>query len=260
MKPFIKWAGGKQSLVSSIPVPNFNRYYEPFLGGGALFLALSPQKATISDANSELITAWKVVQNSVEELIQALRFHKENHSKDYYYSVRASEPETDVGVAARFLYLNKTCFNGLYRVNKKGKFNVPIGSYKNPNICNESVLRQVSSVLAGVDILHSSFEEGTISASKGDFVYLDPPYFPLRKDSFVSYTHTGFGYSDHLLLKYHVDTLNSRGCYVVLSNSYCEEIKELYRNYEQTTVYTHRFINSKASERNKVPELLICNF
>lgn len=266
-KPFVKWAGGKRQLVNILlsNVPNsFNRYFEPFVGGGALLFELQPQKAVISDINEELINAYKVIRDNVEELINNLKKHK--NTKEYYYAIRAINPKTLTPVerASRFIYLNKTCFNGLYRENSKGQFNVPFGRYKNPKICDEENLRAVSEFLNRIEItiLNCDYKETCEMAESGDFVYLDPPYYPISKTaSFTKYNKNDFSEKDQVELSEIFKELDKKGCYVMLSNSNTEFIKKLYANYRIQEIKANRFINCKANKRRKSRiEVLITNF
>ena len=266
-KPFVKWAGGKRQLVdillSNVP-PSFNRYFEPFVGGGALLFELQPQKAVISDINEELINAYQVIKDNVEELINSLKKHK--NTKEYYYAIRAINPKTLTPVerASRFIYLNKTCFNGLYRENSKGQFNVPFGRYKNPKICDEENLRAVSEFLNKIEItiLNCDYKMTCEMAKSGDFVYLDPPYYPISKTaSFTKYNKNDFSEKDQVELSEIFKELDKKGCYVMLSNSNTEFIKKLYANYRIQEIKANRFINCKANRRGKSNiEVLITNF
>lgn len=275
VKPFVKWVGGKKQLMEVINLyrpKTFGRYYEPFVGGGSVFMNLQYSKTTINDYNTELINVYEVVKDSVDELLSVLKIHAENNSQEYFYSLREwdrtgiLEKKSSVERAARFIYLNKTCYNGLFRVNAQGQFNVPYGRYKNPNIVNEEVLRADSKFLkkSTIKILKGDFEKSVKSAKKGDFIYLDPPYAPLVEDthSFVGYTLNGFGYDEQLRLRDLFVKLDKKGCYVMLSNSSSKIIHELYKDYVDTTeiVGATRMVNSKASGRGKVDEVLIMNY
>lgn len=275
VKPFVKWAGGKRQLLEEIETylpKGIKNYYEPFAGGGAVFLNMQFKNTTINDFNSELVNAYEMVKNNVEELIEALRLHQENNSSDYYYSVRAwdrndeIDKKSDVERAARFIYLNKTGFNGLFRVNSQGQINVPYGSYKNPAIVNEDVLRADSHYLNknNIKILNGDYSEALKGVNKGDFVYLDPPYAPVSEDknSFVGYTLNGFGFEEQKRLLSVFDELTEKGVYVMMSNSSVPVIHELYKKYAKTTVIVEatRNINSKASGRNKVDEVIVMNY
>jgi len=266
-KPFVKWAGGKRQilkvLLSRVP-KKFNRYIEPFVGGGALFFELRPKKAIISDINYELINAYIVIRDNVEELIKDLKKHK--NTEEYFYYIRSIDPNTLTSVerASRFIYLNKTCFNGLYRENSKGQFNVPYGKYKNPKICDEENLRAVSSYLNRIDveILNCDYKKTCQLAKEGDFVYLDPPYHPLsRTASFTSYNKNGFSEEDQLELSEIFRELDKKGCFVMLSNSNTNFIRKLYSDYKVQEVKASRAINCKPNRRSKANlEVLITNF
>jgi DNA adenine methylase len=266
--PFLKWAGGKTQLLSTFDqfLPDkFNRYFEPFVGGGAVFFHMAGREdglpAHISDLNDELINCYSVVRDNVEQLIKALKKHR--NESDYYYQVRAMDT-TRMGAvqrAARLIYLNKTCFNGLYRVNRRGEFNVPFGSYKNPRTCDEDNLHAVSAALRNTQLHHQHFVDALKGAKKGDFVYLDPPYQPLSATSnFTSYTSKCFGEADQKKLASVVAALHKRGCYVMLSNSDNEFVRELYKDFRQETVYANRAINCRADRRGRISELLILNY
>lgn len=275
VKPFVKWVGGKKQLMDYINLykpKSFGRYYEPFVGGGSVFMSFQHSKTTINDFNSELINVYKVVRDDVDNLIMKLKVHDENNSKEYYYELRewdrtgVLEKKSCTERAARFIYLNKTCYNGLFRVNSQGQFNVPYGKYKNPNIVNEEVLRADSKFLnkSTIKIMNGDFEKAVKNAKKGDFIYLDPPYAPLVEDthSFVGYTLNGFGYEEQVRLRDLFVKLDKKGCYVMLSNSSSKIIHELYKDYESTTeiVGATRMVNSKSSGRGKVDEVLIMNY
>jgi len=275
--PFVKWAGGKNQLLPELDslIPSkFNRYFEPFLGGGAMFFHLVSDKnmtftAYLSDTNEELIKTYKVVKESVEELIEALTKHQKGYDKnpsEYYYRLRdLIQPKNDVEIAARFIALNKTCYNGLYRVNKNGKFNVPMGRYKNPLICDSGNLRNVSSVLrySKAEIQCVDYRKMLLKADTDDFVYMDPPYDPVSSTSnFTAYTHQGFGDEDQLNLKKTFLELNHKECKVLLSNSDTPFMRELYSDFSSRfkEVKVSRAINCKASKRVGHRELLIYNY
>lgn len=271
-KPFLKWAGGKRKLLSKIQhyIPkDFSTYYEPFIGGGAVLFYLLPQKAIISDVSEELVNVYRVIKNNVDELIEDLKKHK--NEKEYYYKTRALDREkgfanlSNIFKASRIIYLNKTCYNGLFRVNKNGYFNVPFGRYKNPDIVNEENLRSVSQYLNGndIEILNADFEDALKDVKKGDFVYLDPPYHPLSEtSSFTSYTNNGFNVNEQKRLKKVCDRLNKIGCKFLLSNSDSNLVMDLYKDYRETIekVQVPRSINCKASGRGKINEVLIRNY
>jgi DNA adenine methylase len=266
--PFLKWAGGKTQLLSTFDEyfpDRFERYFEPFLGGGAVFFRMNAREdgvtAHLSDLNDELINCYSVVRDNVEQLIKALKKHR--NESDYYYGVRAMDTSrmTPVARAARLIYLNKTCFNGLYRVNRKGEFNVPFGSYKNPRTCDEDNLRAASDALRNARVEHKPFENALKTAKKGDFVYLDPPYQPLSAtSSFTSYTSKCFGELDQKRLAEVFAELDRRGCKVMLSNSDNEFVRELYKQFRLETVYANRAINCRADRRGRISELLVLNY
>lgn len=275
VKPFVKWAGGKRQLMSEIvkyKPKTYKKFIEPFVGGGSVFMELQNNKTVINDFNSELINTYIVIRDNVDELIQELEKHKENDSKEYFYELRAwdrdgtLEKKSNVERASRFIYLNKTCFNGLFRVNSQGQFNVPYGNYKNPNIVNKEVLIADSKFLnkSGIKIMNGDFEEATKTARKGDFVYFDPPYAPLVEDSqsFVGYTLNGFDYAEQVRLRDLFVELDKKGCFVMLSNSSSKLIHDLYADYKENTIIigATRNINSKASGRGKVDEVLVMNY
>ncbi len=266
--PFVKWAGGKTQLLATFDeyIPeHFNRYHEPFVGGGAMFFNMcrrTPQlSASLSDLNQELINCYAIVRDDVEQLIKALKKHK--NESNYFYQIRSLDTSslTDVERAARLIYLNKTCFNGLYRVNRSGQFNVPFGSYKNPRTCDEDNLRATSKALGKTRIVHRHFAEALKTARKGDFVYLDPPYQPLSAtSSFTSYTSKCFGEDDQKQLASIFAELDRRGCLVMLSNSDNEFVRELYGEFRQEVVYATRAINCRADRRGRISELLVLNY
>ena len=267
-RPFVKWAGGKQQLLPQLlkQVPaSFKRYWEPFVGGGALFFSLGPQRATLVDANQELVNAYRVVQQNVEELIAALG--KFNHDEETFYSLREWDripgfgERDDVERAARFLYLNKTCFNGLYRVNSKGEFNVPFGRYKNPTIVNKDNLRACSVALNGIRVLSGKFLDIESEISSDDFVYFDPPYVPLTAtSSFTGYTSDGFTIDMQTSLRDLCVRLDNKGVKWLVSNSSSMITRELYKGFRVTTVMAQRAINSKAGQRGAIEEVVIRNF
>jgi len=266
---FVKWAGGKGQLLEQFDrffPKKIERYFEPFVGGGAvLFYILQkykPKEAMISDTNAELINAYKVIKQDVGKLITSLEKHKKNHSKEYYYKVRSQNPKimSKVERASRFIYLNKTCFNGLYRVNSKGQFNVPMGQYKNPAILNETELRTISKLLTNVQIKRTSFERVLNYAKEGNFIYFDPPYYPVKKESFTSYTKEKFLDKEQKQLAKVFEELDKRGCKVMLSNSYTDFIKDLYKGFDTHIVKARRMINCDAKGRGKVNEIVITNY
>lgn len=269
ISPILKWVGGKRQLLSEImPLINKNcsTYVEPFVGGGAVFFELQPKKAIINDFNSELINVYKVVRDNVEELISVLEKHNEQNSEEYFYEVRGLDRTdqfqemTEVEKAARIIYLNKTCFNGLYRVNAAGHFNSPYGKYKNPNIVNATTLRAMSKYLnkGNIDIRQGDYKDALKGLRKGAFVYLDPPYMPIStSSSFTGYTENGFSYDHQVELKKECDVLRKKGIAFLQSNSDCPEIRELYKDYKIVTVQARRNINSNAKKRGEINEVLI---
>lgn len=274
LKPALKWIGGKTQLLSTI-VPllpdNYNTYCEPFVGGGALLFHVQPHTAIINDINTEIITAYNVIKYDVENLIVELKTFK--NESDFYYWVRSWDRDTDaynnisdIKKAARILYLNKTCFNGLYRVNNQGKYNVPFGKYKNPNIVNEVVLRHISEYFNKCDItiLNADYTKVLESLPRDSFVYLDPPYDPLTKTAnFTKYSSNGFSQDDQIELKEICDKLTSGGVKFMLSNSSTEFIKNLYSDggkYNIIEVDAARKVNCVASKRGKVSEVIVRNY
>ncbi|UZE92214.1 MAG: Dam family site-specific DNA-(adenine-N6)-methyltransferase [Methanosarcinales archaeon] len=263
--PFVKWVGGKRNLLDYI-LPNFpneyNHYYESFIGGGAVFFSIpnKPENTTISDNNFELIIAYKVIQKEPQPLIKLLKTHQKNHSKDYYNKIRSQEPSDQVEMAARLIYLNKTCYNGLYRVNKQGKFNVPMGSYKNPNIMQEDNILACHEALKNTKLLYKDFDE--IEPKKNDFIYCDPPYHPTSENSFTSYTKQNFTETDHVRLRDYLMKLVKNGVYIMLSNSNTKFIRDLYNSdkFHKEIVYAPRLVSCKPDSREHVEELLITNY
>ena len=245
--PVVKWVGGKRQLLPEIKKyspKKFNTYFEPFVGGGAVLFELQPKQAVINDINKELINLYSVIQNNVEE--------PQKYNK-----------LTGIDRAARILYLNKTCYNGLYRVNSMGEFNSPFGSYKNPNIVNEITLRAVHKYFneSNIKFLNGDFEKTVKNAKRDDFVYFDPPYAPISKTSnFTGYNESGFGENEQIRLKELCDTLNKKGVKFLLSNSDCEFIRELYKDYNIVTIKAKRAINSNGNDRGAVSEVLIRNY
>ena len=270
-KPFLKWAGGKRQLLpiileNYIPT-NFETYYEVFLGGGAMLCALQPSKAVINDSNQELINCYQVIRDSLELLIEQLAIHK--NEADYYYQIRAWDRKTDyhtkncIEKASRIIYLNKTCYNGLYRVNSQGQFNVPFGRYKNPSFYDKVSIQALSHYLnqADIEILNMDFEAAVSSAQKNDFIYLDPPYDPVSEtSSFTAYAIKGFNRDEQSRLKQMVDRLDKKGCKILLSNASTDFVKDLYSEYKIVTIPATRMINSQSQKRGKIEELLIMNY
>jgi len=247
----------------------FGRYFEPFVGGGALFFDLAPEKAVINDFNEELINAYRQIKNNPAELINLLIKHKENNSKDYYLELRSADRDgrisrmTGVERAARILYMLRVDFNGLYRVNSKNQFNVPYGRYKNPKIVDVDLLYQISEYLNenDVEILQTDFAEAVKDAQTGDFVYFDPPYIPLNEtSSFTSYTHEGFSYEEQVRLRNTFKELTERGVYAMLSNSSSPLVEELYKDFNIYFVEAQRTNGAKSSSRGKISEIIVTNY
>lgn len=266
--PFLKWAGGKQRLLSQYE-PYFparetvRHYFEPFIGSAAVFFQQQYPQSILSDQNEKLIEVYRQVRDAVADVIDALRPHR--NEADYYYAVRAQNPAdlSPAARAARLIFLNKTCYNGLYRENSKGEFNVPFGRYKNPRICDEARLRAAAAALQGVDLRVADFARAVATAVAGDFVYFDPPYVPLSPtSSFTSYNKNGFGQADQARLAATVAELTDRGVKVMLSNSSADLVYELYGRaaYRFIDIQARRNINSKANRRGPVKELLILNY
>lgn len=269
--PVVKWVGGKRQLISEIDkyLPsNYSTYYEPFLGGGAVLFHLQPHKAVVNDINEELINLYQVIKDNVEELIEDLKRHK--NEPDYFYKIRELDRDiqkynelTPVERASRIHYLNKTCYNGLFRVNSQGQFNVPFGRYKNPNIVNETTLRAVSNYFNTANIIFKccDFEEAVKGCRKGSFIYFDPPYDPISDtSSFTGYDKGGFGKTEQKRLKDLCDNLNKRGVKFLLSNSQTQFILDLYKDYRIEIVQAKRTINSKGNKRGEVNEVLVMNY
>ncbi len=270
-QPFLKWAGGKRQLlpvINELIPENYSTYYEPFVGAGAVLFDMQPKKAVINDANEELINVYQVIKNNIDELIIDLKEHI--NEEDYYYDVRKLDRTkeyknmSDVKKASRILFLNKTCYNGLFRVNQQGEFNVPFGRYKNPNIVNEKTLRAVHYYLNNNDvrILNVDFEEAIKYMRKEAFVYFDPPYHPISDtSSFTGYTTDGFDAQDQKRLKKLCDSLDERGCRFLLSNSSADLILDLYQDdYTLDFVDANRSINSKGDSRGEIKEVLVRNY
>lgn len=269
--PLLKWAGGKRQLLPEIAkhIPKqFSTYYEPFLGGGAVLFDLQPKKAVVNDVNEELINVYLVIRDNVEELIESLKKHK--NEKEYFYKIRELDRDKEkynqlscIEKASRIIFLNKTCYNGLFRVNSQGQFNVPFGRYKNPDIVNETTLRAVSNYLnkAKITFKCTDFEEAVKGIRKGAFIYFDPPYDPVSDtSSFTGYNIAGFDKEDQKRLKELCDKLDRQGVKFLLSNSATDFILDLYKGYNITIVEANRAINSKGNKRGKVDEVLVKNY
>jgi DNA adenine methylase len=267
----LKWAGGKRQLLREL-VPRvdaageYGRYHEPFVGGGALFFEMVRTgrlrgRATLSDSNPNLIDAYWGVKKAVESVIRLLLIHKSRHSKEYYYRVRANVPEDRLERAARIIYLNRTCYNGLYRENRKGEFNVPCGRYKNPTICDEENLRAVAKALKGARIEKKHFAKVLDAAEPGDLVYFDPPYHPVsRTASFTSYDRRGFDEGAQRQLADVFGQLDRMGVKLILSNSMTPLVREMYAPFNIGQVFANRPVNSKSDRRGRVREALVTNF
>jgi DNA adenine methylase len=267
-KPFIKWAGGKRQIIKeltdSLP-KNYNRYFEPFIGGGALFFAIRPKNAYISDINPELINLYNTVKNNTHSLIKDLRRYKNTETEFYKIRNLDRTPDyknlTNIEKAGRFIYLNKTCYNGLYRTNSKGQFNAPYGFYKNPNIIDEQNLKICSELLKETEIGLSDFSNIENKIKTHDFVYFDPPYIPINKtSSFTKYYKDDFNTGSQIKLKELCDRLNKKNIYFMLSNSYNETALNLYKEYNIKKINAIRAINCKADKRGTINELIITNY
>lgn len=270
--PFLKWVGGKRQLMPSIVehLPENikeHKYIEPFIGGGAVLFNLQPKNAIINDFNEELINVYQVIKNNLDELIADLKKHK--NETEYFYSIRSLDRNgefkklTAVQRASRIIFLNKTCFNGLYRVNNAGEFNSPFGRYKNPNIVNEPTLKAVNKFLNSnnIEIKSGDYSEILKQTDKKCFVYLDPPYHPISESSnFTGYVQGGWNIYDQIDLKTACDELDKKGVKFLLSNSSADFIKDLYKDYKITIVKANRAINSNGADRGEVDEVLIRNY
>lgn len=268
--PVLKWVGGKRQLLPEIKkyIPQFSTYYEPFVGGGAVLFYLQPKKVVINDINWELINVYQVIRDNVEELIEDLNKHK--NEEEYFYKIRELDREkekyeslTNVEKASRILFLNKTCYNGLFRVNKAGEFNTPYGNYKNPNIVNAPTLRAVSNYFnkANITFKCCDYEQSLKNIRKGAFVYFDPPYDPVSNSAnFTGYDKGGFDREEQKRLKSICDKLNKRGIKFLLSNSATDYILDLYSDYTIEIIKAKRAINSNPNKRGAVDEVLVRNY
>lgn len=268
-RPFLKWVGGKTQLLPKLleRVPaDIKTYYEPFIGGGALYFSLKPERAVLGDFNGELIRCYQAVRDHLPQLVDLLAAHY--YEKEYFYSVRALDPDelSLPEAAARTLYLNRTGFNGLYRVNRKGQFNVPFGRYRDPLICDYDNLGACSNLLVDTELRQGSFEEVLATAGEGDFTYLDPPYVPSSKTAnFTGYIPGGFGADSQSKLAQLLVDLDRRGVRFLLSNAGTEESRALYRDLPIDdlcieTVQAKRSVNCRTSGRGKVEEILVRNY
>ena len=273
--PVLKWVGGKRQLISDIEplIPKkISTYVEPFVGGGAVLFHLQPKKAIINDFNKELMNVYQVIKDNPNELIKVLKEHKELNSEDYFYEIRSLDRRDDfenlssVQKAGRIIYLNKTCYNGLFRVNRAGFFNTPYGKYKNPSIVNEVTIKAISNYFnsANIKFLTGDYKEALKSLRRGAFVYFDPPYMPISSSSsFTGYTEHGFGYEKQVELRDECLKLHDRGVKFLQSNSYSPEILELYSDqkvFNIEIVKAKRSINSQSDKRGEFSEVLIYNY
>ncbi|MGL6343392.1 MAG: DNA adenine methylase [Waterburya sp.] len=267
-RPFLKWAGGKSKLLPEISKrlpPDYEQYFEPFLGGGAVFFFLNPKQAYLLDVNSELINTYCVVRDYVDELIDDLKRHIYN--KDYYYNIRNIDRSLEyknwnnIQKASRFIYLNKTCYNGLHRLNSRREFNTPMGKYKNPKIVDEENLKACSKALQNVEIIAENFSAIESKITSQDLVYFDPPYVPLSKTAnFTAYSHNRFDEVKQIELYELCNRLNSRGIRFILSNSSAPLVLELYKSFNIEFVQAARFINSRSDKRGQIPEVIVTNY
>lgn len=268
LKPVVKWVGGKRQLLEDIAplVPSSPTIYvEPFVGGGAVLLYMQPKHAIINDLNEELVNVYRVVRHDADALLELLLAHEKRNSSEYFYEVRgldrtsSFEKLTDVQRAARIIYLNKTCYNGMFRVNSAGQLNVPYGKYKHPNIVNRSGIKALETYLQNdIDICCGDYANCLRDLPKGSFVYLDPPYMPITATSaFTGYTEEGFGYSEQVRLRNECAKLREQGIAFLQSNSHCEQIIDLYKDFKIKKVRAKRAINSRGDRRGEVDEVLI---
>ncbi len=269
-RPFVKWVGGKTQLLpeilSRIPaMETIETYHEPFVGGGAVFFAIQPNRAVLADSNAELINAYQVVRDDVEKLINEL--HKHEHSEEYFYDIREADRSptfnkwSSVRRASRLIYLNKTCYNGLFRVNSKGHFNTPFGRYANPNYIDAANLMACSGALAGVETLPTTFETIIDRVQKNDFVYFDPPYVPISDTAhFTGYSKNGFNLEMQEALFNVCCLLHLKKVRFMLSNSAAPFVHQLYSRFKVEIVQASRAVNSNAARRGKVEEVLITNY
>ena len=268
LRPILKWVGGKRQLLSSIRplVPQeYDTYYEPFIGGGAVLFDLQPEKAVINDSNTELINVYECIRDHPADVVELLEEHATKNSSEYFYKIRSQDREPEYAArpaperAARIIYLNKTCYNGLYRVNSAGQFNTPYGRYAHPNIVNKELIKAMSDYLQGqVTILNGDYQTALATADEHSFVYLDPPYMPISSSaSFTGYTEGGFSSKEQERLKETCDDLRKRKVHFLESNSDCDDIRKLYSNYNIKIVEAKRSVNSKANKRGAIKEVLI---
>jgi DNA adenine methylase len=273
LQPFLKWAGGKRQLLPELRKyisQDYGTYFEPFLGAGAVLFDLQPAKALINDANPELINCYNTIKEHPQALLDLTREHQSRNCQEYYYEIRSRdrnsilESMSNIERAARIIYLNKTCYNGLFRVNRQGQFNVPYGNHKNPTIADDEIIWAISNYLnqAQIIITNNDFADALQTADCGDFIYLDPPYDPVSDTSFTEYGMTGFDREQQCRLKNVCDDLTRRGCQVLISNSATDFINQLYGDqnlYAISEVQANRSINSVGSARGKIGEVIISN-
>ncbi|HEU7650930.1 TPA: DNA adenine methylase [Streptococcus pneumoniae] len=272
LQPFTKWTGGKRQLlpvIRELMPKTYNRYFEPFVGGGALFFDVAPKDAVINDFNAELINCYQQIKDNPQELIEILKVHQEYNSKEYYLDLRSADRDeridmmSEVQRAARILYMLRVNFNGLYRVNSKNQFNVPYGRYKNPKIVDEELISAISVYINNnqLEIKVGDFEKAIVDVRTGDFVYFDPPYIPLSETSaFTSYTHEGFSFADQVRLRDAFKRLSDTGAYVMLSNSSSALVEELYKDFNIHYVEATRTNGAKSSSRGKISEIIVTNY
>ncbi|TVX24167.1 DNA adenine methylase [Streptococcus pneumoniae] len=272
LQPFTKWTGGKRQLlpvIRELMPKTYNRYFEPFVGGGALFFDLAPKDAVINDFNAELINCYQQIKDNPQELIEILKVHQEYNSKEYYLDLRSADRDeridmmSEVQRAARILYMLRVNFNGLYRVNSKNQFNVPYGRYKNPKIVDEELISAISVYLNNnqLEIKVGDFEKAIVDVRTGDFVYFDPPYIPLSETSaFTSYTHEGFSFADQVRLRDVFKRLSDTGAYVMLSNSSSALVEELYKDSNIYYVEDTRNNGEKTASRGKISDIIVTNY
>jgi len=265
----VKWAGGKRQLISQLKKyfpDKIERYFEPFVGGGGIAFYIienyNPKNVYLSDSNEELINAYNVAKSNVNNLIERLKYYEKSHSKSFYYAIRSKDIKalSPIERATRFIYLNRTCYNGLYRVNSKNEFNVPMGSYKKPKIYDEEELKLISNLLKNSKIEPKDFYQIKDKVKKGDFVYFDPPYYPLKKESFTTYTKENFLEKDQIRLAKLFSILDRKGAKLMESNSDTKFIRNLYKKYSIHIVKANRMINSNSKGRGKINEAVITNY
>lgn len=273
LAPVLKWVGGKRQLLDEILplIPNkISTYVEPFVGGGAVIFSLQPKKAIVNDSNEELINVYQVIKERPDELIELLHAYELRNNEDFFYQIRAIDRDkaeyinlTNLERAARIIYLNKTCYNGLFRVNMAGEFNTPYGNYKKPNIINQTVIKALSNYFNKYDVrlICGDYKTALKGLRKGSFVYLDPPYMPISQtSSYTGYTAEGFGLEQQDELKEQCDILHKKGIRFLLSNSSHPYIHDLYNGYDIKIVSARRAINSKGNKRGEIDEVLIRNY